>query len=51
MAIGDEVEVEGFHLGQLTSVVSGSNLTVGLAYIARKVFTASKGKVKGKLFF
>ena len=47
MAIGDEVEVDGFSVGQLTSVASGSNLTVGLAYIARKASTASEGKVKG----
>ena len=47
MAIGDEVEVDGFLVGQLTSVATGSNLTVGLAYIARKASTASEGKVKG----
>ena len=47
MAIGDEVEVDGFSVGQLTSVATGSNLTVGLAYIARKASTASEGKVKG----
>lgn len=51
MAIGDEVEVDGFSVGQLTSVASGSNLTVGLAYIARKAFTASEGKVKGNTVF
>ena len=51
MAIGDEVEVDGFSVGQLTSVASGSNLTVGLAYIARKASTANEGKVKGNTVF
>ena len=51
MAIGDEVEVDGFLVGQLTSVATGSNLTVGLAYIARKASTASEGKVKGNTVF
>ncbi len=47
MAIGDEVEVDGSSVGELTSVASGSNLTVGLAYIMRKASLASQGKVKG----
>ena len=48
MSIGDEVEVDGVSSGKLTSVASASNLTVGLAYIARKVAASTEGKVKGK---
>tara|TARA_Y100000768_G_scaffold50246_1_gene32764 strand:+ start:1495 stop:2385 length:891 start_codon:yes stop_codon:yes gene_type:complete len=48
MSIGDEVEVDGVSTGQLSSVASACNLTVGLAYIARKVASSTKGKVKGK---
>ena len=51
MAIEDEVEVDGFSVGQLTSVASGGDLTVGLAYIARKASTVSEGKVKGNTVF
>ena len=47
IAIGDEVEVDGISSGRLSSVASESNLTVGLAYIARKVSSPTIGKVKG----
>ena len=49
MTIGDEVEVDGVSAGRLTSVASGCNLTVGLAYIARKASSSTEGKVKGKI--
>ena len=48
MSIGDEVEVDGVSTGQLSSVASAHNLTVGLAYIGRKVDAPTEGKVKGK---
>ena len=48
MSIGDEVEVDGVSTGQLSSVASASNLTVGLAYIARKVASSTLGTIKGK---
>jgi len=48
MSIGDKVEVDGVSTGQLSSVASAGNLTVGLAYIARKVAASTEGKVKGK---
>ena len=48
MSIGDEVEVDGVSTGQLTSVASTSDLTVGMAYIARKVAASTEGKVDGK---
>jgi len=48
MSIGDDVEVDGVSTGQLCSVASASNLTVGLAYITRKVTSSTEGKVKGK---
>ena len=48
MLIGDEVEVDGVSIGKLSSVASEGNLTVGLAYIARKAAASTEGKVKGK---
>ena len=48
MSIGDEVEVDGVSTGQISSVASASNLTVGLAYIARKVASSTLGTIKGK---
>ena len=48
MSIGDEVEVDGVSIGELSSVASEGSLTVGLAYIARKAAASTEGKVKGK---
>ena len=48
MSIGDEVEVDGVSIGKLSSVASEGNLTVGLAYVARKAAALTEGKVKGK---
>ena len=48
MSIGDEVEVDGVSIGKLSSVASEGNLTVGLAYIARKAAASTEGKVNGK---